>query len=145
MGIVQTLVTFICWAKHALGFKLGLHFLSHGLPVLKRMDHLICCLPINELKFTWHHSSYPPLLPAQIFQNWLSPTSWHVNCHNRTPAKGGCTLSVIPTQDQKITVINCFMCFSRSLLPIYLPISTSSSSCTKCLQWEHKILQLCSI
>ena len=73
-------------------FAAGGHFINYYSLDFWLSDGLIRCRSTINFKLGRRYSSYLPLLPAHIRQNWLGPTRCCATRHSRSPAKAGALL-----------------------------------------------------
>ena len=76
------------------GFSFDGHFINYCSLDFWLSDGLIRCRSTIDLKLGRRYSSYLPLLPAHIRQNWLGPTRCCATRHSRSPPKAGALLVV---------------------------------------------------
>ena len=68
------------------------HFINYCSLDFWLLDGLIRCRSAMDFKLGRRYSSYLPLLPAHIRQNWLGPTRCCATRHSRSPPKAGALL-----------------------------------------------------
>ena len=68
------------------------HFINYRSLEFWLLDDLIRCRSAIDFKLGHHYSSYLPLLPAHIRQNWLGPTCCCASRHSRSLPKAGALL-----------------------------------------------------
>ena len=68
------------------------HFINYRSLDFRLLDCLIRCRSTIDFKLGRRYSSYLPLLPAHIRQNWLGPTCCCATRHSRSPMKAGALL-----------------------------------------------------
>ena len=76
-------------------FAAGGHFINYRSIDFRLSDGLIRCRSTIDFKLGRRYSSYLPLLPADIRQNWLGPTRCCATRHSRSPPKAGALLVYI--------------------------------------------------